>query len=466
MTDAVLKSITRYNMLPPGTRAAVAVSGGPDSVCLLHVLVDLAPKLGIQISVAHLNHKLRGADSDEDERFVEQMVERLGVPFHSESADWTAREANLEQAARTARRGFFSRLIEAGQADRVALGHTRDDQAETVLFRLLRGSGLAGLAGVLPVTADGIVRPLIRIARGDVLEYLCSRGISWREDATNREPRFARNRIRHTLLPKLAKEWNPNLAETLANLGDLAYEEERVWRDVVDQLASRQFYRRASGIEISCEAIRSLPISVARRLLREAIAEARGDLRRIEFSHVEKVLELAGHSETSRPGTRQSGAKRRPLPGLIAEKSFGWLRLQSNEVQELLRETTLTVPGSYPVPGDNTIIRLELVDGKSGPYPCATLKAAEVDASQAEAALVLRSWLPGDHFWPAGDSRDRKIHELFQAARVPSWRRRNWPMISCGDKILWVRQFGAANEFLPRPGSGRILRVTEDFGGK
>ncbi len=153
--DRIRKTITRYNMLPEGARVAVAVSGGADSVCLLHALAELAPEYGIQLSVAHFNHKLRGAESDEDERVVADLAAGMELPFHSSAADVASVKDNLEQAARRARRAFFADLISGGVADRVALGHTRDDQAETVIFRLLRGSGLAGLAGIYPATADG-----------------------------------------------------------------------------------------------------------------------------------------------------------------------------------------------------------------------------------------------------------------------------------------------------------------------
>ncbi len=147
MLEQVRKTITRYNMLPRASRVAVAVSGGPDSICLLHTLVELAPSLEITLSVAHLNHQLRGAESDEDEKFVRELAATLGLPFHRAAANLPAHE-NLEQAGRNARRAFFALL----PADRIALGHTRDDQAETVLFRLLRGSGLRGLAGIHPVS--------------------------------------------------------------------------------------------------------------------------------------------------------------------------------------------------------------------------------------------------------------------------------------------------------------------------
>src|SRR5262249_33677392 len=182
MLDSVLKTISRYSMLTPQNRVIVGVSGGPDSVCLLHALRELKVNVA---GVAHFNHKLRGADADEDERFVAEVASRMRIPFYRAEASVRDAGGNLEQAARLARRAFLLGLMRDGAGDRVAVGHTQDDQAETVLFRVLRGSGLAGLAGIFPVTADGLVRPLIQITRRQVDEFLRTRGICWREDASN-----------------------------------------------------------------------------------------------------------------------------------------------------------------------------------------------------------------------------------------------------------------------------------------
>ena len=317
MLESALKTISRYNMLPSGARVAVAVSGGPDSVCLLHLLCELAPQFHLTLSVAHFNHKLRGDASDSDERFVAELATSLGLAFHRADADLRAAGGNLEQAGRRGRRDFFTELIREGVADRVALGHTRDDQAETVLFRLLRGSGLAGLAGIYPLTEGGLIRPLIDVTRAEVIEYLRGRGLAWREDATNRDPRFARNRIRHDLLPQLRREWNPRLNEALAHLADLAQEEERWWSAEMDRLAADALTGRNSGVEMRASMLVAAPRAAARRLVRQAIAQAKGDLRRIEYEHVESILELAAKRE---------GAGRVRLPDLMITRSCDCIR--------------------------------------------------------------------------------------------------------------------------------------------
>lgn len=311
MLEQVAATISRYNMLAPGARVVVAVSGGPDSVCLLHVLREL----NIHVTgVAHLNHKLRGADSDEDERFVAAMAREAGLDFYGGIA--TLRGGNLEQTARRARREFFHDLVRRGLADRIALGHTGDDQAETVLFRMLRGSGLAGLAGILPVTAEGLIRPLLGVTRGAVEAFLRGRGIRWREDASNREPRFARNRIRHELLPRLKQDWNPRLTEALVHLADLSYEEERWWAAEIARLAGQIPVRSPGAVEVATGNLAKVPRAISRRLIRHAIRLVKGNLHAIQFSHIEDVLNLP-----------ETGGKAE-LPGIHAIRSFDWLRLE------------------------------------------------------------------------------------------------------------------------------------------
>ena len=452
MLERVRKTITRYNMLPRGSRVAVAVSGGPDSVCLMHVLVELAAVFDVSLSVAHLNHQLRGVVSDEDERFVAGLAQRLDLPFHQTSVDVAAVNDNLEQAGRRARRAFFAGL----KADRVALGHTRDDQAETVLFRLLRGSGLRGLAGIYPVTAadsgrPSYVRPLIDVTRADVIEFLRGRGIPWREDSSNVDPRYARNRIRRSLLPQLASEWNPRIGESLAQLATLAHDEERWWRSYIDALSAGILVARAGGIELRASALAAAPPAVGRRLIRHAISQVKGDLRRLAFAHVERALELAAQEE---------GDGRLRLPGLDIRRSFDWIRVAAAAPPPDPPLTPLAIPGSYAVSGESCL-HLEIAPQSSPPKKGATLKAAELSLRRLPPVMELRGWKPGDHYRPQGQDRDQKIKEMFQVERVPSWLRASWPIISSGDTILWARKFGAAAEFAASRQPGPVVRIWE-----
>lgn len=448
MLEQVASTISRYRMLEPGARVIVAVSGGPDSVCLLHALRELEIRV---TGIAHINHKLRGEDSEADERFVAGMAREMGLRFHSAVAVCSA--GNLEQTARRARRDFFHDLIRQGLADRIALGHTRDDQAETVLFRMLRGSGLAGLAGILPVTAEGLIRPLLGVTRGEVETFLRERGIPWREDASNREPRFARNRIRHELLPRLRQDWNRHVDVALAQMADLAYEEERWWAAEIARIAQRTLVTSPGSIEVSLRDLAQLPRAVARRLMRHAIRQVKGNLHGVQFGHIEKVLELP-----------ESGGEAQ-FPGIHAIRSFDWLRLgvpDRTEGNPLGGE--IAVPGRRLAPDGNSMICLDVIARTQGSKACGTLKSDLYFRSVPE-KLVLRGWKPGDRYCPVGHANDRKLKELFQRQRIPSWRRPFWPILCYGDKILWARDFGPSAEY-GKPAGGREfrLRVTEARG--
>ncbi len=463
--DRVLKTISRYNMLAPAgrvssarpaadrqpTRVAVAVSGGPDSVCLLHVLAECAPRLGVVLSVAHFNHKLRGAASDDDEGFVSKIANRMGLPMYRAEADPFSLTGNLEQAARDGRRAFFARLRQEDAVDLIALGHTRDDQAETVLFRILRGSGLAGLAGVLPVTAEGLIRPLINVTRFDVESYMRERGLEARVDSTNAELRFARNRIRQELLPQLEQEWNPNVSEALSQLADLAYDEERWWNAAIERRAAKYLVERADGIEFQTHQLAALPRALARRLIRRAITGIKGDVRGTEFEHVERVLELV---------ELRAGEGQVTLPGLRVTRSFDWIRMEPLDLRVAPGEMEVAIPSRITMAEGGPTVMFEVADA-----PCATLKAAQLSLKRLPASVRLRGWRPGDQYCPLGHKRGRKIHDLFQQARIPSWLRLDWPIVTGGGRILWARQFGAAAEFAANAGESPVLRIFETAEG-
>jgi tRNA(Ile)-lysidine synthase len=462
-----IAAITRYNMFGRAAHVGVAVSGGADSLCLLHLLSELAPEWELALTVLHLNHGLRGEESRGDAEFVRQQAQRLSWPAIVREVK-LPEEGNLEQAAREARLEFFQIATQEASLDCVATGHTRSDQAETVLFRFLRGSGTAGLAGIRPVveaksTGVWIVRPLIEVNRSEIEQYLRDRNVDWREDSTNATLQFARNRIRHELMPQLEREWNPAIRETLAQTAEWARAEERYWEAEIDRFAAARLSSQRGFVFINAPALTVLPLAVARRLVRRAIELTKGDLRGIDFGHVEAILALAAAGE---------GHGRIQAPGLDVLRSFEWLRfgLQgSYGLVDRAYSVEASVPGIVRAEAVGVEISLELIEKPETSDSSQYVYNSEVgclDWGSLSGRMILRNWRPGDQYQPVGRSREEKIKTLFQEFRIPIWERRHWPVLTDGGSIVWARRFGPAAKCAATPGSGTILQIRESETGR
>jgi tRNA(Ile)-lysidine synthase len=452
----VAGTIERYAMFRDGQRAGVAVSGGADSVCLLYVLRELSPRWSLRLTVLHLDHGLRGEESRQDAESVRSLACQLALPFELRQAQLAASTGNLEQAAREARLAFFRELTARGAVDRVALGHTRSDQAETVLFRFLRGAATTGLSGIRPVTAEGIVRPLIEIDRPEIEEFLRGLGVGWREDSTNASTVFARNRIRHQLLPQLEREWNPAIRQTLAHTADWALAEEAYWDREIDRMASRILVEADGAVLFRAADVAALPLAVARRLVRRAMEMAKGDLRGLNFDHVAAVLRVVSTA---------SGHGGSHVCGLRVVRSFDWVRFAPPSVAPAgPYSLAVSMPGYACPPGTNLRISLEVIE-KSGTSEASDSVYNErmgcVDGGRLSLPLELRNWHPGDRYRPMGYSVEEKIKTLFHKARIPVWERGAWPVLTAGRAIVWARLFGPAADMAAGPGCISPVRIRE-----
>jgi tRNA(Ile)-lysidine synthase len=313
---------------------------------------------------------------------------------------------------------------------------------------------MTGLAGILSATAEGLVRPLLDVSREAVREWLTARGVSWREDSTNRDPAFRRNRIRLELLPALERDWNPALSVALAQLGEVAAAEESWWRSEVASVADDVISQESQlGLLIDASRLVRLHPALARRVLRFAVERAKGDIRRISFRHIEALYGLA----------RRHGSGKTRLPGLEACRSFDWILLGAPYTRQPASMTALTVPGSHRL-DDGAILQLELVSAP--PYSPVdsryTYTGNDLDWDLVKVTgLCCRPWRPGDRYRPLALNREEKLKELFQRARVPLWKRHLWPIITSGDAIAWVREFGVAASYAVTATTTTVLRVSE-----
>lgn len=465
LVERVGEIISRYNMLSAGDRVGVAVSGGADSVALLHILHRLASKLQVQLTVLHVNHRLRGSESDGDESFVRELAASLGLEIAVCQAP--VEGGNVEQEARMARRNFFQRSMEQHELRRVALGHTRSDQAETVLFRLLRGSGLAGLAAMRMVTEDALIRPLLTTTGEEVRRWAREEGIRWREDSSNAESRFARNRLRNEIMPVLAREFNTNLEDALAGTANLASDEEDYWKQQIEPIYQQIAKRTQSGggsprLTIAVAALNALHVAVRRRVIRRASIDLRGDLRSIEMQHIEAILAICSSTQ---------GHDRVIIPGIDALRSFDTLLLaRPGEPGANKRQYRIEIRlgEKYELPFRAGSFGLERISRE--PQICANFKeeqhfgeVAYLDGevlAETDRCLAVRNWEPGDEFRRPGHKGAEKIKSLFQEHRIVLWERRHWPVLVAGEEIVWVRHFGPAAKFSVADGTSQAIRIT------
>jgi tRNA(Ile)-lysidine synthase len=495
LEQSVLANIQSSRMLTAGRRVGVAVSGGADSVALLRLIDRLRDELGITLVVVHFNHDLRGAESQGDAVFVAELAEALKLEFVTAREDVRAEAArqgwNLEDAARRLRYGFFDRVVGEGRATHIAVAHTADDQAETLLAHVIRGTGPTGLGGIHPV-AGAIVRPLLGTRREILREYLRANGQTWREDSTNRDVRRTRARIRAQLLPVLERDFSGAIVRHLSELARFAREEENFWHALVEDRFQALARVDDDGIGVAVDALLT-PLKLGlvsaesltspkynelgplrmltERLIRRLYEGVRGNRRELGASHVEQVVQLASGS---------SSGHHVELPGeIIVRRFFDELIFSRREAIQASRNNgTAKEANAYqyfvslPLCGTATVsvpelgkcFRLKVIDW---PLTESDTKrdANALDADLLRSPLILRNWRPGDAYKPRGRRRDQKLKSMFLAGRVPSGDRAAWPVLESGGRVIWAQGMPAAEDFRVRQ-STRMAVVIEEEGSE
>ena len=452
LIDSTRRTIRRYGLLPRDSRVVVALSGGSDSVALLHALLELAATERFHVAgVAHLNHQLRGPDSEADEEFCLRVSDELDIPLHVERVDVAALAAaagvSIEHAAHDARHEFFARTAALSNAPAVAVAHTKHDQAETFLLRLLRGAGPRGLGGMHPRSGI-VVRPFIESNRSSVRAFLESRRIAFREDGTNIDRTIPRNRIRHELLPFLEARFSPAIVDVLDREAAIAREDAGYLDSAAATIAERLISRTPAGVEISENAILSQPPAIARRVIRLAQQVASGG-RFVGFDAVDAVLAFAVSKSAGTldlPGHRVN----RRGEDLVLTRSIG----RHTPVAPVEFAYQLGVPGNVKVPEAACAISAEVNPVPSGQSAAEMwMLAGRSDEAVLEAArlpgpLSVRNRRPGDRFRPLGLQGRKKLQDLFVDAKVARPARDTTPVVvDSQGNIVWVAGHAVADEF-------------------
>jgi tRNA(Ile)-lysidine synthase len=493
LEQRVLGYVGEMRLLRPGDRVGVAVSGGADSVALLHLLANTCDKLGIQLLVVHFDHRLRGAESDGDAEFVADLARSLGMQIVLDREDVAAaakrNKWNLEDAARRLRYAFFDRVVRQQQATRIAVAHTADDQAETVLAHLIRGTGPTGLAGIHP-SAGAVVRPLLAIRRQDLRAYLSRHQQVWREDSTNLDLQRVRARVRARLMPLLEREFSPGVVGRLSELARLAGEEQVFWSALIDDRFQSLFRRGEHGWLIRADDLIApmklpAPIAapgqrrdasqssvvkpVAEHLIRRVYQELHGTRQGLAARHVEQVIKLA-----SSPGS----GRRTDLPGgVVVENNFGELNFALREPRDTPAGPVgrgaachgYTYSFELPARGCATVsvpelqrrFRLKVIDWtfaeRETRQGCSAL-----DADRLRMPLILRNWRPGDAYRPRGRRQTHKLKSLFAAGRIPVSNRAGWPILESDGQVVWALGMPPAREFCAGEGTSIGVLIEDE----
>ena len=423
-------------------------------MALLQALWEMRQEWRLTLVVAYLDHGLR-PEAAAEQSFVRQRATDLGLPFVTEKADVGAlrqeKHLSLQEAAREVRYSFFLRAASDFSAEKIALGHTADDQAESVLMRFLRGSGTRGLAGIPPKRDDRIIRPLIEVWRQEVEYFLRERNIPFREDASNRSLHFLRNRIRHELVPTLEK-YNPQIRQILCQMAERFRLEEEYWQSLVQKKFPLLMRKQRSGsVSLDIPLLSALPVPLRLRVFRRAIETVLGNLRGFGFLHFEAVENL---------WQNPAPHKKIRLPHKISvSKSYGELKFSSGREETAAFEYAVLRPGVLEIPEIGREMRFSIRDKARDEVFANTPGKALVEADHIQFPLTVRSFRPGDRFRPLGMEGEKKIKDFFIDQKIPLLQRRGIPLLFFQSQLLWIAGLRLDDRFRIKAESRRILQV-------
>ena len=467
--QTVREAISDHRMFSRGDSVLVAVSGGPDSVALAHVLITLSVEYSLRPAIAHLNHCLRGPDADRDAEFVIVLARKLGWPIYVEKKDVLAlqrsRRLSLEEAGRRSRYDFFDMLSAKHGFNKIALGHHSDDNAELVLINLLRGSGPLGLSGIAPVREDKIVRPLIRLRRSEIIHYLAEKKIPYVTDASNTDPAFMRNKIRHQLIPELQSAYNPRIIETLNRLGEIIRAEDQWLDDALEPVFKQCVsFRADQKIGLALPEFNQLARAVKRRIIRKAILWVKKDLRRITFLHIDAILHLVEKD-------RVTGRLNLPDGLLVARDTAELTVVKSDNVQKrhnyralqtdpLDYQYVISKAGTLFIKEADASITLCEIDADDLPeYKETGAHIGYFDLDRLQFPLLARNFRPGDRFSPLGVNGTQKVKKYFINQKIPGAQRRKCPLLLSGGNIIWIAGHRIDNAVKVSPQTRRVLKA-------
>ncbi len=434
MIKKVNQTIKKYDLLEKGERVVVGLSGGPDSTALLAVLAPIEKALDLKLIVAHFNHGLRGAESDEDENFSRDLSDKMGLTFVSGKMDQKTSKKGVspEDYYRRQRYDFLYQTVEDYQAQKIALGHHLQDQAETVLLNILRGSGVEGLKGFLPMRDGKIIRPLIEISRPEIISFLNEAGIPYRHDRSNENTRYLRNQIRSELIPYLKEKFNPKIEENLAQMAEILRTEDEFIRQHVDEVLKSSFIQRQDNrILLKISTINKLPPAIRLRLFKTILESLNPAKNGFSFNHIKFLDNLAQKCESG---------KKADLPlGIEVRREYEELILERKKIGSKQREYEykVNIPGSLYIKERKFTVRSELTTKEKIDFSCKN--EVYLDLDKIQQPLIMRNRRDGDWFQPLGMQGRKKIKNFFIDHKIPRSERDKMALLADQISVIWIQ---------------------------
>jgi tRNA(Ile)-lysidine synthase len=451
----VKHTISRHRMISEGDSVIVAVSGGPDSVCLLNILHALKNELHIHLVVAHFDHGLRPAEDESETAFARALAESLKLPFETARGRLLAKKTrgSREEVARNARYAFLEKVRKKHKAQKIALGHNLNDQAETILMRLLRGSGPSGLTGIPPCRDGEIIRPLVEIERLEIENFLKAKRLASVTDSSNLKVDYLRNKIRLKLMP-LLEVHQPQLAHLLSQTAEILRDEDDYLGRIAEAWLARNLELSPDHtFRVPITSFLSLPVALRRRVIRNVIGKVKKDLRRISWDHIEAIQRLA-------QGEKPQAALN--LPGILTVKRDYDHLIFSASVGRKPRTFcyTLDGPGTYDLKEIGRSFLMEEIKNRKGLRLRGSKWTAFLDAEKLRFPLTLRTFKAGDRFIPFGMEGHKKLKDFFVDLKVPLERRYSTPILCCEETSIWVCGFRIDDRFKVTAETKRVLKIT------
>ncbi|MCR4435151.1 MAG: tRNA lysidine(34) synthetase TilS [Clostridiales bacterium] len=458
----VLETIRKYKLIEDGERVVVGISGGPDSVCLLHILKELAHELNIELFAVHINHMLRGKESDGDEKYVVELCKKLGVPLFVKSVDIRrmSREKGIspEEAGREARYAQFSRCAEEVGGAKIAVAHNKNDQVETVLMRIIRGTGPDGLAG-MDFKRGRIIRPLLGTERADIEKYCFDHSLEPRTDSSNLESLYTRNKVRLELIPYIKGLFDVNINDNIYKLSFLMRDD----IDFVEDFAIKSYNQcilkcKKDEILLDPEKLKKDHPSITRRVLRYAVKNLKGNLKGIEYVHIDSILKLISENRT--------GAEVHLPCSLRASLTYGALSIyiSKNEGEKLRFKKDISIPGRTEVEALGSLLEAEVVEKSCGQFGGGQGSSQNsmiqfFDYEMLKSGINIRNRRDGDIFKPYRSNGTKKLKKFFIDSKVPRSLRDKIPLIAVDNEVVWIIGYKTSDKFKVTENTKKVLKL-------